>query len=47
MEDVESQIIEAVEQHDSDSRLRVLKDVAAGTCGGIGMLSVFISSILL
>ncbi|KAK7205377.1 mitochondrial carrier domain-containing protein [Myxozyma melibiosi] len=40
MEDADSHLIEAVEQHDSDSRLRVIKDVAAGTCGGIAQVLV-------
>ncbi|KAK9465866.1 mitochondrial carrier domain-containing protein [Lipomyces arxii] len=36
----EVQIIEAVEQNDSVSPLRVLKDVSAGTCGGIAQVLV-------
>ncbi|KAK9463111.1 mitochondrial carrier domain-containing protein [Lipomyces oligophaga] len=40
MEEGEPQIIEAVEQSDAQSSLRVLKDVAAGTCGGIAQVLV-------
>ncbi|KAK9248853.1 mitochondrial carrier domain-containing protein [Lipomyces tetrasporus] len=40
MEDVEPQIIEAVERTDSNDPLRVLKDVMAGTCGGIAQVLV-------
>ncbi|KAK9488291.1 mitochondrial carrier domain-containing protein [Lipomyces starkeyi] len=40
MEDVEPHIIEAVEQKDSNDPLRVLKDVAAGTCGGFAQVLV-------
>ncbi|KAK9369140.1 mitochondrial carrier domain-containing protein [Lipomyces kononenkoae] len=40
MEDVEPHIIEAVELKDSSDPLRVVKDVAAGTCGGIAQVLV-------
>ncbi|KAK9449555.1 mitochondrial carrier domain-containing protein [Limtongia smithiae] len=40
MEQSEAQIIEAVELNDSQSWLRVAKDVGAGTCGGIAQVLV-------
>ncbi|KAK9239896.1 mitochondrial carrier domain-containing protein [Lipomyces kononenkoae] len=40
MEDVEPHIIEAVEQKDSNDPLRVIKDLTAGTCGGIAQVLV-------
>ncbi|KAK9481196.1 mitochondrial carrier domain-containing protein [Lipomyces japonicus] len=40
MEESEPQLIEAVERNELDSSLRVLKDITAGTCGGIAQVLV-------